>query len=125
MSVLLLYHLFTAHSLWWAPFFAWFLMVSAWARRLPILWAVLPVAVMVVVEQIAFGSSHFLGMLINRFGGESYSVTLPTPHAMPMHPMAHMTPGHFLLNPQLWMGFAVAAVFLAVAVRLRRYRGPI
>jgi len=40
--VMLLYHLVTAHMLWFAPFYAWLLLVSAWARRAPFLWAILP-----------------------------------------------------------------------------------
>jgi ABC-2 type transport system permease protein len=34
-------------------------------------------------------------------------------------------PGEFLSTPGLWIGLAVAAAFLAAAVRLRRYREPI
>jgi len=36
-----------------------------------------------------------------------------------------LVPVHFFTEPGLWIGLAIAAVFLAAAVRLRRYRGPI
>jgi hypothetical protein len=39
--------------------------------------------------------------------------------------MTHIALGSFLGNPGLWIGLAVAAAFLAGAVRLRRYQGPI
>jgi hypothetical protein len=39
--------------------------------------------------------------------------------------MTHITPGRFLGSPGLWIGLFVAAAFLAAAVRLRRYQGPI
>ena len=39
--LMLLYHLVTVHALWYAPIFGWLLLVSAWARRVPILWAAL------------------------------------------------------------------------------------
>jgi hypothetical protein len=39
--------------------------------------------------------------------------------------MTHFMPGSFLSSPGLWIGLAIAAVFLAAAVRLRRYREPI
>ena len=42
-----------------------------------------------------------------------------------MHPLVHFTPGAFLISPGIWIGLAVAAAFLAAAVRLRRYRDPI
>jgi hypothetical protein len=44
---------------------------------------------------------------------------------MSMDPLTHLNPAHLLLSPGLWTGFAVSAVFLALAVRLRRYRDPI
>jgi len=43
----------------------------------------------------------------------------------PSGPVTHITPGIFLTSPGLWIGFAIAAAFLAAAVRLRRYQGPI
>ena len=36
------YHLLTVHTLWYAPIYAWLLFVSAWARRMPFVWALLP-----------------------------------------------------------------------------------
>src|SRR5947209_6271232 len=39
VSLLLLYHLVTAHGLWWAPFYGWLLFVSAWTPRASFLWA--------------------------------------------------------------------------------------
>jgi hypothetical protein len=43
----------------------------------------------------------------------------------PTNPMIHIAPHHFLGSPSLWIGLALAAIFLAAAVRLRRYREPI
>ena len=40
----------------------------------------------------------------------------------PLNPIA---PEKFLASSGLWIGLASAALFLGVAVRLRRYRGPI
>jgi ABC-2 type transport system permease protein len=42
-----------------------------------------------------------------------------------MDPLSQLNPGGFLVSPGLWIGLAVAAAFLAAAVRLRRYQGPI
>ena len=36
------YHLVTVHMLWYAPLYCWLLLISAWSRRTPFLWAVLP-----------------------------------------------------------------------------------
>ena len=44
---------------------------------------------------------------------------------MSMEAMTPFTLGEFLSSPGLWIGLAVAAAFLAAAVKLRRDRGPI
>jgi hypothetical protein len=40
-------------------------------------------------------------------------------------PVTQFTPLKFLSSPGLWLGLVFAAIFLAAAVRLRRYREPI
>src|SRR5216110_716437 len=121
MSLLLLYHLVTVHALWPAPIYAWLLLVSGWARRAAFLWAVLPLLAIGVFEKIVFDTSHFAAMMGNRMsGGGAEAFTMPG--TFPMDPMTHLTPGHFLSSPDLWIGLAIAAAFLAAAVRLRRYQ---
>ena len=120
----LLYHLVTAHMLWYAPFYAWLLLVSAWARRAPFLWAVLPPLAIGIFEKIAFHTSYLATLLDDRFSGGSDAV-----HSMmgdfPFHPGMHLALDLFLLAPGLWIGLIFAAIFLAAAVRLRHYREPI
>ena len=124
MWLMLLYHLLAIHALWYAPIFAWLLLVSAWARRMAFLWAALPLLAIGVVEKIAFNTSHFAATLGNRLGGGSEGAGF-TAGGMSMDPLAHLNPGQFLISSGLWIGLAVAAAFLAAAVRLRRYQGPI
>ncbi len=119
----LFYHLLTVHVLGHAPFYAWFLMVSAWARRAAFLWAFLPPLAIVFVEKIAFNTSYFAGVLLHQLSGGSEAV--PMPGGMPFDPGMQFTPGHFLLSPGLWIGLVITAGFLFVAVRLRRSQGPI
>ena len=105
MWLMLLYHLVTVHALWYAPIFGWLLLVSAWARRAPILWAALPVLAIALVEKIAFNTTHFAAMLGNRMGGGAEAVTAPG--STPMDPtMTHLTPAHFLSSAGLWIGLA-------------------
>jgi ABC-2 type transport system permease protein len=122
--LMLLYHLVTIHALWYAPIWGWFLLISAWARRAPFLWAVLPPLVVGVVEKIAFNTMHFVGMLRYRMTGGPEGISF-APDGMSMDRLAQLTPGQFLISPGLWIGLMVTAAFLATAVRLRRYRGPI
>jgi ABC-2 type transport system permease protein len=125
MWVGLLTHLVTVHSLYYAPIFAWLLLVSAWARRAPFLWAALPLLVIGVVEKITFNTSYFAEMLGSRISGGPGAAPFPMPVDMRMHLMRHILPVDFLASPGLWIGLVVAAAFLTVAIRLRRYQGPI
>jgi len=122
LPLIWLYHLLTVHGLWYAPIYAWLLMVSAWAPRAPVLWAFLPPFVIWGVEKIAFNTSYFLGILQYRLTGPaSGMVTNNHSHDV----AATLIPHHFLSTPGLWTGFLVATVFLFITVRLRRSRGPI
>jgi ABC-2 type transport system permease protein len=123
MSLGLLYHLVTVHALWYAPFYGWMLLVSAWARRAAFLWAALPLLAIGAFEKIVFNTQHFVALLENRLTGGAEAMTMPG--TFPMDPMTHLTPGNYLISPGLWLGLAFTALCLAAAIRLRRYRGAI
>jgi ABC-2 type transport system permease protein len=147
MEIVLLYGVATL-ALWHAPIYAYLIFVSGWAKKTPILWAVLPPLALVVVERIAFGT-EYVGRLINyRLSGsfdEAFSPMramlratvqnhpAPNPgahgahHPMQIPPiptigLGQLDPMHFLSSPGLWLGLIVAAAFLAGAVWLRRTR---
>ena len=121
-SVILLYGLIVI-ALWHAPIYGWALLVSGWVRRATFLWAVLPLLGIAFFEKITFNTSHFAAMLGNRLMGFAPEAFDFQPH----HGVAidSLTPGRYLSSPGLWIGLAFAAVFIAAAVRLRRYRGPL
>jgi ABC-2 type transport system permease protein len=121
-SLLLLYHVMTVHVLWSAPVYGWLLLVSAWARRAAFLWAVLPPLAICALEKLLFNTAHFGAFLGHFFAGGTEGWYAPG--TFPMDPATHLTPGRFLATLGLWMGLAVTAAFLALAVRLRRNRGP-
>jgi ABC-2 type transport system permease protein len=116
-------HLLAGHGLWDAPIYGWLLLVSAWARRAPFLWAVLPLLAIGGVEKIAFNTSYFAAILLYRvMGGPAVSGSTGD---MSIDAMTPFTASQLLSSPGLWIGLAIAAAFLAGAVRLRRYRGSI
>jgi ABC-2 type transport system permease protein len=99
-------------GVWYAPLYAWLLLVSAWARRTPSLWALASPLVLALVERLALGT-HFifswLGLrLVGAFAGA-------------------VGKGHDIgwESPHVWTGLALGAAFLAGAVWLRRSREPI
>lgn len=122
-SLLLFYHVMTAHVLWSAPVYGWLMLVSAWARRAALLWALLPPLAIGALEKLLFNTGHFAAFM-GRFLSGSGTEAIMGPHTLPMDPGTHVTPLRFLATPGLWLGLAITAAFLAAAIRLRRYRGP-
>jgi len=116
-------HVVAFHGIWYAPLYAWLLFVSAWATRLPFLWATLPPAAVLVIERVAFNTSHFAGLLqLVLVGGSDADAMSGTKHVMTMD-MLTVPFGQFLLGPGLWIGLVSSAVLLLGAVRLRHVRG--
>ena len=124
-SVILLYSLIVI-VLWHAPIYGWALLISGWARRATFLWAVLPLLAIGVLEKFAFDTSHFASMLKDRLFGAANTAFAFQPHrGVAIDSLSQLTPSRYLTTPGLWIGLAFAAAFVAIAVRQRRYRGPI
>lgn len=122
---MLLYHLVGIHGLWYAPFYGWLMLVSAWAKRLPILWATLPPIAAGLFEKVAFNTSYFASLIGRHFDSGPARSPAVGASAMSMDALTSPSPGEFLMSPGLWVGLMITALFLAMAVRLRRQRGPI
>ena len=121
--VVLLYGL-VAVTLWHAPIYAWLLLVSAWAKRVAVLWATLPLIAVAMFEHVAFSTHFFVAFLKHRFIGH-LGRAFAGGATGAVHSASQITPGNFLTMPGLWLGLAFAAVCLATAAHLRRLREPI
>ncbi len=119
--LILLYGL-VAIALWHAPIYGWALLVSGWARRATFLWATMPLLAIGFFEKITFGTSHFASMLKDRLLGFAPEAFAFSAHSIDC---PQLTPGKYLSTPGLWLGLLCAAAFVVMAVRQRRYRGPI
>jgi len=118
--IALLNHLVVGHGLYYAPFYGWFLLVSAWARRGTFLWAVLPPLAIGVLEKILFNTSHFGDLIGDRFGIGG-SATSGKATGM----LAMIADSPTLSSPGLWIGLILTALFLFAAMQLRRRQGPV
>src|SRR5262249_2217792 len=106
--------------------YGWALLVSGFARRATFLWAVLPPLAIGIFEKHTFNTSHFASMLKNRlFGAGDTAFDFQMHRSISIDLLTQLTPGRFLMTPGLWIGLIVSALFVAAAVRQRRYRGPI
>jgi ABC-2 type transport system permease protein len=124
MSLTLIYLVVTG-TLWYAPIYGWLLMVSAWARRMTFLWAVLVPVGLAVVERIAFDTGYVWSLIRYRLKGfVDLAFVEPPRNTTTIDPAALMTPAHYFASPGLWIGLVVAAAFFAAAVWLRRGREP-
>src|SRR5262249_6498399 len=113
-------------ALWHAPLYAWLLLVSGWAKRAAFLWAFLRFFVPSALERGAFHTSFIGSFLRYRFLGWWGEALGPRGQdRYGLQALTRLRPVEFLGRPGMWIGLALAAAFLAAAVRLRRYREPI
>ena len=136
------------YVLWALPTAGWLMLCSAWARRMPFLWAVmLPIFAGVAVSMVngivdAFGGTrgHVVGewfwqhivlrALTGTWPGSHLLGYIGTPHLeqLPGNPDTlwqwdGLTTGLPLLaTPQLWIGAVIGIAMIFAATRLRRWR---
>lgn len=113
-------------ALWFAPVVAWLLLVSAWAKRMTIVWAVAPPLALAAFERVAMGTTHVFQFLDWRLtGGLAHAFSVRAEGQTPVSEPADIDPARFLTSPDMWLGLAVAVLLIFAAARLRRSRDPI
>ncbi|HEY7739186.1 MAG TPA: hypothetical protein VIB01_01090, partial [Steroidobacteraceae bacterium] len=122
--------------LWYAPVVGYLMLASAWAPKGPFLWAVLPPAGLYMLERVLLQTNHVGGFIKERMFG---LVRLVRPEAA-----ADVDPAtgdevrgqlirlsdldlagslqDFYTSADLWLGVIAAAVLVAAAMWVRRYR---
>ena len=125
MWIWLLGHLLALGALWYAPLYAWFLLVSAWASRAPLLWAFLPPLALTALERIVFHTSRLGDALMQRLAHGNMTFTQATKGNSYLPPGLRAPSIPSLGAPELWLGLLAAACFLAAAVQFRRYRSAL
>ena len=124
-----------ALPLWMSPFIGWFLFVSAFTKRSPLLMAFLPIAMLPIFEKILFDSTVIAEAFFVR------SVKMPLFQGLDnlellfqegdnfekfadakVSLFSLMDLGGFLTSGGLWLGIIVCALFVTAAIYVRRYR---
>lgn len=118
--------------LWLSPFVGWFLFVSAFAKRSPLLVAFLPIVVVPMLERMILGTSYLAKAIFVRSGkiplfGDINPEKLFDEERMALSAenvslLSMIDIGRFLLSPSLWTGLVVCGLFTTAAIYVRRYR---
>ena len=140
LAPLAIFAVIPVYALWAVPGIAWCMLVSAWAKRTPFLWAVgVPVVAGALLswQQAMFDRrlgaewfwEHVVGRLFGGFvpgmwfvfadQGKAINDFKPENESIfSLVGQSYMT----LSSPSLWIGLLVGTALLVAAVRLRRWR---
>lgn len=134
MQGVMLYGLIAA-LLWYAPFAAYLMLISVWARRSPYAWAFIPPVLLVIFEHMMFGT-NYVGHIVNGGFAELLHLAFRVPHSAMI--IGDPTPAqdgggrscptdllpdplNLLASARLWWGLLAAAAMVALAIHRRRF----
>jgi len=136
IQVLWVYSVATT-ALWYLPIAGWLMLVSAWAKRAVMLWAILPPLVLYIMERVFFGT-HMIGHLISRrisawpwlaFNGANHVWTqgsgVVDNAGVPISVWHLINPSGFFTSTETWIGVAVGVALIVGAIQLRMRRSEI
>jgi ABC-2 type transport system permease protein len=138
IQALMLYGLVGA-ILWYAPFAAYLLLISAWAKRAPLAWALMLPVLLLILEHMAFGSyfvAHIAGGQFGDFLGSAFRIDQQTARSIGgaivtrgavvddqlRFDLGLLDPARLLSSARLWLGLLATVLMTLAAIRLRRYR---
>jgi len=117
--------------LWYVPWGAYLLAISAWARRSPFLWSTLPLVLLPLFERMVFGTRYLWHFIVYRNSGiwPKLGIGHGGSHIISHD---HVRPFGVLLEDldfraaftdiDLWLGVLATAALVYLAIRIRRQR---
>jgi len=121
-----------ASGIWMSPFIGWFLLVSAYTKRSPLLMAFMPLILIGLLEGIIFRSTVFAENVLGRgeglplfrmgdietfFDEDQWRVAEGATSLL-----RHLDVAQFLSSPSMWAGLVVCGLLCTGAIYVRRYR---
>lgn len=122
-----------ATGIWMSPFIGWFLLVSAYTKRSPLLMAFMPLFLIGIIEPIVIGTHNFAEKVLARgdhfplirtdnldrfFDEEEWRLA---DDAISL--LAHIDVVQFLSSPATWAGILICGLLSTGAIYVRRFRG--
>jgi len=139
IQVLWMYVIVTT-AVWYLPVAGWLMLLSAWAKRAVILWAILPPLLLNIFERLFFGT-HMVSQIIGRrltalpwvsFKGlgPNYMWThesgVVDNAGSPVPSVWHLiNPSGFFTSAEVWIGAAIGIALIVAAIQLRMRRSEI
>lgn len=111
------------HALWFAPVIAWLMLVSAYAKKSPLLMAVLVPVLLAWLETLALRSHWLFSRIGERFGGGVFQLFEGERRTSLLEDVSQAW--GLLSSSGLWLGLMVAGAMLAGAIALRRRSGEV
>ncbi len=121
-----------ATGIWMSPFIGWFLFVSAYTKRSPLLMAFMPLVLIALLEKIILRTHIFAEYVLGRademplirtenverfFDEEQWRIAEGATHLL-----VHLDIVQFLTSPATWAGIIVCGLLSTAAIYVRRYR---
>lgn len=115
--------------LWALPLLAWVLFVSAYANRLPFLWAILTPVVIIAVEGMFFETYEFARWIAIQLGGwQDFAYREIVDDLEGPRDVLNLVFGqaqwaafkYSVTSPRLWVGLVIAAGFVFGSIELRK-----
>ena len=121
-----------ASGIWMSPFVGWFLLVSAYTKRSPLLMAFMPLILIGLLEGIILRTHVFAENVLARGDGLPIFRTVDIERFFETEEwrvgegasslLTHLDIVQFLTSPSMWAGVAVCALLSTGAIYVRRFR---
>ena len=119
-------------GIWMSPFLGWFLFVSAYTKRAPLLMAFMPLVLIPLVEGIFLRSAHFAeavwgrSAMIPLFSGVDIEAIFDEDrrhlNAEMISLLSTIDFGKFITSVDTWIGIIVCGLLTTAAIYVRRFR---
>ena len=119
-------------GIWMSPFLGWFLFVSAYTKRAPLLMAFMPLVLIPLVEGIFLRSAHFAeavwgrSAMIPLFSGVDIEAIFDEDrrhlNAEMISLLSTIDFGKFVTSVDTWIGIIVCGLLTTAAIYVRRFR---